>query len=170
MALAVVMENPRRSTVLTHHMLRHRSCVSLEIMRALFQDLCEKDGLKVKLSREWVRTFQISIDLSCQAAAQRSGPKVWTLRDRVVLTKRFIMKIAFLLDEWGLDWTRTYNFDETCLALSPTGSHSWWWKGKNDKPQFQKPTKQAVTVTLVTSAARAQVAASMVPPSVWYPI
>ena len=42
-------------TVLTHDMLRHVSCVSLEIMRALFQDLCEKDGLKVKLSREWVR-------------------------------------------------------------------------------------------------------------------
>ena len=129
-------------TVLTHDMLRQGSCVSLEIMRTLFQDLCEKDGLKVKLSCEWVRAFLVSIDLSFKAAAQRSGPKVWTLPDKVVLTKRFIMKIAFLLDEWGLDWTRTYNFDETCLCLSPTGSHGWWWK----------PSKQAVTVTLVTSA------------------
>ena len=82
-----------------------------------------------------------------------------TLPHKVLLTRRFIMKIAFLLNEWGLDWTRTNNFDETCLSLSPTGSHSWWWKGKNRKPQFQRPTKQAVTVTLVTSAVRAQVAA-----------
>ena len=146
-------------TVLTHDMLRHVSCVSFEIMLALFQDLCKKDGLKVKLSLEWVRTFLISIDMSCQAAAQRSGPEVWTLPDKVLLTRRFIMKIAFVLDEWGLDWTKTYNFDETCLSLSLTGSHGWWWKGKNQKPQFQKPTKQAVTVTLVTSAVRAQVAA-----------
>ena len=46
----------------------------------------------------------------------RSGPKVWTFPDKVVLTKRIIMKIVFVLDEWGLDWTRTCNFDETsCL-------------------------------------------------------
>ena len=122
-------------TVLTHDMLRHGSCVSLEFMRALFQDL---------------------------VAAQRSGPKVWTLPDKVLLTKRFIMKIAFLVDEWGPDWTRTYNFDGTCLSLSPTDSHGWWWKGKNQKPQFQKPTKQAVTVTLITSAVRAQVAAQCI--------
>ena len=72
MALAVVMENPmningavaEKLTVLTHDMLRQGSCVSLEIMRTLFQDLCEKDGLKVKLSREWVRAFLVSIDLS----------------------------------------------------------------------------------------------------------
>ena len=44
-------------TVLTHDMLRQGSCVSLEIMRTLFQDLCEKDSLNVKLSREWVRAF-----------------------------------------------------------------------------------------------------------------
>ena len=74
--------------------------------RALFQDLCEKDGLNVQLPREWVRAFLISIDLSFKAAAQRSGPKVWTLPDKVLLTRRFIVKIAFLLDEWGLDWTR----------------------------------------------------------------
>ena len=61
-----------------------------------------------------------------------------------------------------LDWTRTYNFDETCLCLSPTGSHGWWWKGANEKPEFQRPSKQAVTVTLVTSAVRAQVAASCI--------
>ena len=115
MALAVVVENPRK-TVLTHDMLRHGSCVSLEIMRALFQGLSKKDGLKVKLSREWVCTFLISIDLSYKAAAQRSGPKVWTLPDKVLLTRRFIMKIAFLFDEWGLNWTRTCNFDETCLS------------------------------------------------------
>ena len=71
-------------TVLTHDMLRQGSCVSLEIMRTLFQDLCEKDGLKVKLSREWVRAFLVSIDLSFKAATQRSGPKVWTLPDKVV--------------------------------------------------------------------------------------
>ena len=99
MDLADVMENPRRSTgVLTHDMLRRGSCVSLEIMRALFQDLCKKDSLKVKLSCAWVRTFLISIDLSYKAAAQRSRPKVWILPDKVVLTKRFIMKIAFLLE------------------------------------------------------------------------
>ena len=55
--------------------------------------------------------------------------------------------------------TRTYNFDETCLSLTPTGSNGWWLKGENQKPQFQKPTKQAVTVTLDTSAVRAHVAA-----------
>ena len=149
-------------TVLTHDMLRQGSCVSLDIMRTLFQDLCKKEGLEVRLSREWVRAFLVSIDLSFKAAAQRSGPKVWTLPDKVVLTKRFIMKIAFLLDTWGLDWTRTYNFDETCLSLSPTGSHGWWWKGKNEKPEFQRPSKQAVTVTLVTSPVRAQVAAQCI--------
>ena len=42
---------------------RQGSCVSFEIMRTLFQDLCEKDGLSVKLSREWVRAFLVSIDL-----------------------------------------------------------------------------------------------------------
>ena len=72
------------------------------------------------------------------------------------------MKVAFLLDEWGLDWTRTYNFDETCLCLSPTGSHGWWWKGANEKLEFQRPSKQAVTVTLVTFAVRAQVAAQCI--------
>ena len=30
--------------VLTHDMLRHGSCVSLEIMRAIFRDICEKEG------------------------------------------------------------------------------------------------------------------------------
>ena len=99
-------------TVLTHGMLRQGSCA-------------KKEGLAVKLSREWVRAFLVSIDLSYKAAAQRSGLKVWTLPDKVVLTKRFIMEIAFLLDEWGLDWTRTYNFNETCPCLSPTGSHGW---------------------------------------------
>ena len=149
-------------TVLTHDMLRQGSCVSLEIMRTLFQDLCEKDGFNLKLSREWVRAFLVSIDLSYKAAAQRSGPQVWTLLDKVVLTKRFIMKIAFLLDEWSLDWTRTYNFDETCLFLSPTGSHGWWWKAANEKPEIQRPSKQAVIVTLSTSAVRAQVAAQCI--------
>ena len=62
----------------------------------------------------------------------------------------------------GLDWTRMYNFDETCLCLSPTGSHGWWWNGANAKPEFQRPSKQAVTVTLVTSAVRAQVAAQCI--------
>ena len=149
-------------TVLANDMLCQGSCVSLEIMRTLFQDLCEKDGLNVKLSREWVRAFLVSIDLSHKAAAERSGPKVWTLPDKVVLTKRSIMKIAFLLDEWGLDWTWTYNFDETCLCLSPTGSHGWWWKGANDKQEFQRPSKHAVTVTLVTTAVRAEVAAQCI--------
>ena len=79
-------------TVLTHDMLRQGSCVSLEIMRTLFRDLCNKEGLDVELSREWVRSFLVSIDLSFKAAAQRSGSKVWTLPDKVVLTKRFIMK------------------------------------------------------------------------------
>ena len=51
-------------TVLTQDIFRQGSSVSLEIMRTLFQDLCEKDGLKVKLSREWVRAFLVSIDLS----------------------------------------------------------------------------------------------------------
>ena len=88
---------------------RSRSCVL--IPRPL-----QKGGLEVKLSREWVRALLVSIDLSYKAAAQRSGPKVWTLSDKVVLTKLFIMKIAFLLNTWGLDWTRTYNFDETCLV------------------------------------------------------
>ena len=83
---------------------------------------------------------------------------MWSLHDKGVLTKRFIMKIAFLLDERDLDWTRTCNFDETCLCLSPTGSHGWWWKGANEKPEFQRPSKHAVTVTLVTSAVRANVA------------
>ena len=149
-------------TVLTHDMLRQGSCVSLDIMRTVFEDLCKMEGLEVKLSREWVRAFLVSMDFSYKAAAQRSGPKVWTLSDKVVLTQRFIMKIAFLLDTWGLDWTRTYNFDETRLCLSPTGSHGWWWKGANEKPEFQRPTKQAVTVTLVTSAVRAQVAAQCI--------
>ena len=124
----------QKLTVLTHDILRYGSCVSMEIMCALFQDLCKKDGLKVKLWRECVRTFLISVDLSCKAAAQRSGPKVWTLPDQVLLTRRFIMKVAFLLDEWGLDWTKTYNFEETCLSLSPCGCHGWWWNGKNQKP------------------------------------
>ena len=57
---------------------------------------------------------------------------------------------------------RTYNFDETCLCLSPTGSHGWWWKGANKKAEFQRPSKQAVTVTLVTSAVRAQFAAQCI--------
>ena len=52
---------------------------------------CEKDCLNVKLSHDWVRAFPVSIDLSLKAAAQQSGPKVWTLLDKVVLTKRFIM-------------------------------------------------------------------------------
>ena len=81
-------------TLLTHDMLRQGSCVSLEIMRTLSQDLCEKDGLNVKLSREWVRAFLVSIDLSFEAAAQRSGLKVWTLPDKVVVTKRLIMKLV----------------------------------------------------------------------------
>ena len=33
---------------------------------------------------------------------------------------------------------------------------------KDEKPEFQKPIKQAVTVTLVTSAVRAQVAAQCI--------
>eukprot|EP00971_Amphidinium_carterae_P020287 399740-Amphidinium_carterae.1 len=72
------------------------------------------------------------------------------------------MKIAYLLDEWGLDWTRCFNFDETCLALSPTGTHGWWWKGKDEKPGFQRPSKQAVTVSLVTSAVKAKVVAQII--------
>eukprot|EP00971_Amphidinium_carterae_P284846 5654930-Amphidinium_carterae.4 len=73
------------------------------------------------------------------------------------------MKIAYLLDEWGLDWTRCFNFDETCLALSPTGTHGWWWwKGKDERAGFQRPSKQAVTVTLVTSAVKAKVAAQII--------
>ena len=89
---------------------------------------CKKEGLEVKLSREWVRAFLVSIDLGHKAAAQRRSPDVWTLPDKDMLTKRFIMKIVFFLDTWCLDWTRTYNFDETCLCLSPTGSHGWWWR------------------------------------------
>ena len=108
-------------TVLTHDMPRHGSCVSLDIIRALFQVLRMKDGLKVELSSEWVRAFLVSIDLSYKAAAHRSGLKVWTLPDQVLLARRFIMKIAFLQDEWGLDWTTTYNFDEPCVSLSPKG-------------------------------------------------
>ena len=146
-------------TVLTHDMLRRGSCVSLEIMRALFQDLSKKDGVKVKLSREWVRTFLISIDSSYKAASQGSGPKVW------LLTRRFIVKIARLpFCSTSGAWTGQgpTTFVDTCLSLSPIGSHGWWWKGENQKPQFQKPTKQAVTVTLVTSAVRAQVVAQCI--------
>ena len=91
-----------------------------------------------------------------------AAPRCGLLPDKVVLTKRFIMKIAFLLDTSSLDWTWTCNFDETCLCLSPTGSHGWWWKGANDKLKFQRPSKQAVTVTVVTSAVRAQVAAQCI--------
>ena len=71
-------------TVLTHEVLRQGACVSLEIMRTH----CKKEGLEVRLSREWVRAFLVSIDLSFKAAAQRSGPKVWTLPDKVVLTRK----------------------------------------------------------------------------------
>ena len=145
-------------TVLTHDI-----CVSLEIMRTFFQDLCEKDGLNVKLSREWVRAFLVSIDLSFKVAAQRSGP------DKVVLTKRFIMKIAFLLDEWGLDWTRTYNFDETCLCLSPTGSHGWWWKGANEKTGVSE-TIETGCHCLPCAHRLLPSAFSMVPLSAWCPI
>ena len=114
MALAAVVGKPKKIsaavaeklTVLTGDMRRQGSCVSLEIMRALFRYLCKEEGLEVKLSRELVRAFLVSIALSYKAAAQRSGPKVWTLPDKVLLTRRFILKIAFLLDEWGLDWTR----------------------------------------------------------------
>ena len=133
-------------------MCRSRSCVPSSKTLAR----------RAKLSREWVRAFLVSIDLSFKAAAQRSGPNVWTLPDEVVLSKRFIMKVAFLLDEWSLYWTRTFNFDETCLCLSPIGSHGWRWKDANEKLEFQRPFKQAVTVTLVTSAVRAQVAAQCI--------
>ena len=62
-------------TVLTHDMLRQGSCVSLEIMRTLFQDLCKKEGLEVRLSREWVRAFLVSIALSFKAAATTKRPQ-----------------------------------------------------------------------------------------------
>eukprot|EP00971_Amphidinium_carterae_P095960 1898999-Amphidinium_carterae.1 len=71
------------------------------------------------------------------------------------------MKTAYLLDKWWLDWSRRLNFDETCLALSPAGPHGWWWKAKDEKAGFQRPSKQAVSVTLVTSAAKAKVAAQI---------
>ena len=77
------LESPRRSvgvvaeklTVLTHDMLRQGSCVSLEIMRTLFQDVCKKEGLEVTLSRESLHAFLVSIDLSCKAAAQRTATR-----------------------------------------------------------------------------------------------
>ena len=58
--------------------------------------------------------------------------------------------------------SRCYNFDGTCLALAPTGTHGWWWTGRSSKPQFQRPTKQAVTVTVVTSPVEAKVRAQVI--------
>ena len=157
-------------TVLTHDMLRQGSCVSLEIIRALFQDLCKKEGLEVT----WSRVFLVSIDLSCKAAAQRSGPKVWTLPDKEMLTKRFIMKIAFLLDEWGLDWTRTYNLDETCLCLSPTGSHGWWVERCERKNRIFRDHRNRLSLSLWSPLLCVHrllpSASSMASLSVWCPI
>ena len=58
-------------TVVTHDTHRQGSCVSLEIMRALFRDLSKYEGLEVKLSSERMRAFLVSIDLSW---LQRSEP------------------------------------------------------------------------------------------------
>eukprot|EP00971_Amphidinium_carterae_P137873 2732489-Amphidinium_carterae.1 len=49
---------------MTYDMIEQRACVSVEIMLVLFEDLCKKEGVEVKLSREWVRGFLLSIDLS----------------------------------------------------------------------------------------------------------
>eukprot|EP00971_Amphidinium_carterae_P323032 6420013-Amphidinium_carterae.1 len=78
---------------MTHDMIKQLACVSVEIMRALFEDLCKKEGVEVKLSREWVRGFLFSVDLSFKAASQRSGPKVWTPVEKEEKTKHFVMKI-----------------------------------------------------------------------------
>eukprot|EP00971_Amphidinium_carterae_P230129 4567317-Amphidinium_carterae.1 len=84
---------------------------------------------------------------------QQMGAKVWTPAEKYEMTKHFVMKIAYLLDKWGLDWART---------ASPTGTHGWCWKGKDEKAGLQRPSKQAVTVTLVTSAVKAKVAAQII--------
>ena len=95
----------------------------------------------MKLSRECVRAFLVSIDLSSQAAAQRSGPKVWTLLDQVVL---------------GLD--KDVQLRRDMSLLEP----DWQSRQATEKPEFRRPSKQVVTVTVVTSAVRAQVAAQCI--------
>eukprot|EP00971_Amphidinium_carterae_P112587 2229707-Amphidinium_carterae.2 len=112
-------------TVMTHDMIKQRACVSVEIMRALFDDLCKTEGVEVELPGEWVRAFLLSIDFSFKAASQRYGPKVRVLR-------RIVMKIAYSLEE-----------SRVAVGLE---------QGKDEKAGFQRPSKQADTVTLVTSA------------------
>ena len=46
--------------------------------------------------------------------------------------------------------------------LEPDWQSRLVWKGSNEEPEFQRPLKQAVTVTLVTSAVRAQFAAQCI--------
>ena len=44
-----------------------------EVVPGDLRQRAHREGLEVRLSREWVRAFLVSIDLSFQAAAQRRG-------------------------------------------------------------------------------------------------
>ena len=44
-----------------------------EVVPGDLRQCARREGLEVRLSREWVRAFLVSIDLSFQAAAQRRG-------------------------------------------------------------------------------------------------
>ena len=44
-----------------------------EVVPGDLRQCARREGLEVRLSREWVRAFFVSIDLSYEAAAQRRG-------------------------------------------------------------------------------------------------
>ena len=127
--------------------------------------------MKVKLSRE--RAFLASIDLSFEAAAQRSGPKVWILPDKVVLIRRFIMKIAFLFDEWawtgqGRSTSARHVFARARLAVTAGAgkvrTKNWSFRDHRNRLSLSLWSPLPCAHRLLPSAF------SMVPLSVWCPI
>eukprot|EP00971_Amphidinium_carterae_P178701 3544845-Amphidinium_carterae.2 len=143
-----------KMTVMTHDMIKQSVC-----------HLDRRSGGEVVSGVGAIVPVEHRPKLQSCIAKVWSEAKVQTPVEKEKKTFHFVMKIAFLLDKWRLDWTRCFNFDETCLALSPTGIHGWWWKGKDEKAGFQKPT-----VTLATLGVKAKVAPKKHLPCIMIPL
>eukprot|EP00971_Amphidinium_carterae_P340447 6478798-Amphidinium_carterae.1 len=136
----------QKFATMTLSLIDQGTAVSVDLCVALFNRTLQNESMTARVGREWVRLFLLDMGLSNKRRAS-SGLHQHTEAQKLHVQRRVKLKIAWTQQKYDIPWGKVWNVDETSCYLLPSPNTGWYYRGKDQKPDFCQ-NKSQVTVTL----------------------